>query len=205
MAGLVLASCLAPVPPFLGFWPTRGTARRTRWRLDVAGDRRDRFAVVGAFYYVRVIKVIIRRTLSSGAEDAAMAPRHDRPYASCSRPCPARWCWAWHGTGSWLGASRPRRLRLLVSFAWERFSRRFGQSSRLKPLLRKASSAPATGQRNPRLKRSSGLGLAIRGPHHIIPRLLRGGASGRSSGSYPKVAGSNPAPATAFRSRRKPP
>ena len=61
MAGLVLCvmASLAGVPPFLGFWPKLAVLRAgweggMRW-LVIVGIV---FAVIGAFYYLRVIRAM---------------------------------------------------------------------------------------------------------------------------------------------------
>jgi len=78
LAGLVLCimASLAGVPPFLGFWAKLAVLRAALqgdmlW-LAIVGIV---FAVVGAFYYLRVIKVMY---FDEPAADAPM-PRNDRP------------------------------------------------------------------------------------------------------------------------------
>lgn len=78
MAGLVLCvmASLAGVPPFLGFW-----AKLAVLRAAVQGDMLWLtfvgvvFAVVGAFYYLRVIKVMY----FDEPEGEPMQPSNDRP------------------------------------------------------------------------------------------------------------------------------
>ncbi|HSR65209.1 MAG TPA: NADH-quinone oxidoreductase subunit NuoN [Xanthomonadaceae bacterium] len=78
LAGLVLCimASMAGVPPFLGFW-----AKLAVLRAAVQGDMLWLaivgivFAVVGAFYYLRVIKAMY---FDAAAADAP-APRDDRP------------------------------------------------------------------------------------------------------------------------------
>jgi len=78
LAGLVLCimASLAGVPPFLGFWAKLAVLRAALqgdmlW-LAIVGIV---FAVVGAFYYLRVIKVMY---FDEPVADAPM-PRNDRP------------------------------------------------------------------------------------------------------------------------------
>ena len=78
MAGLVLCvmASLAGVPPFLGFWSKlvvlRAALQGDMMWLAIVGIV---FAVVGAFYYLRVIKVMyFDEPVGQG-----MAPRDDRP------------------------------------------------------------------------------------------------------------------------------
>ncbi|MEP6634908.1 MAG: NADH-quinone oxidoreductase subunit NuoN [Luteimonas sp.] len=78
MAGLVLCTMasLAGVPPFLGFWGKLAVLRAAidgglLWLAIVA----IAFAVVGAFYYLRVIKVMY---FDEPVGEPAM-PRNDRP------------------------------------------------------------------------------------------------------------------------------
>lgn len=78
MAGLVLCimASLAGVPPFLGFWAKLAVLRAALqgdmlW-LAIIGIV---FAVVGAFYYLRVIKVMY----FDEPVGAARPPRNDRP------------------------------------------------------------------------------------------------------------------------------
>jgi NADH-quinone oxidoreductase subunit N len=77
-AGLVLCvmASLAGVPPFLGFWAKLAVLRAAveggmLW-LALAGVL---FAVVGAFYYLRVIKVMY----FDEPVEPAMSARNDRP------------------------------------------------------------------------------------------------------------------------------
>ncbi len=82
MAGLVLCimASLAGVPPFLGFWAKLAVLRAAldgglMWLAIVAIV----FAVVGAFYYLRVIKVMYFDEPQSFDGVDAMVPRDDRP------------------------------------------------------------------------------------------------------------------------------
>ena len=83
MAGLVLCimASLAGVPPFLGFWAKLAVLRAAldgglMWLAIVAIV----CAVVGAFYYLRVIKVMyFDEPQSFDGVGEAMVPRDDRP------------------------------------------------------------------------------------------------------------------------------
>ena len=83
MAGLVLCimASLAGVPPFLGFWAKLAVLRAAldgglMWLAIVAIV----FAVVGAFYYLRVIKVMyFDEPQSFDGVGEVMVPRDDRP------------------------------------------------------------------------------------------------------------------------------
>jgi NADH-quinone oxidoreductase subunit N len=78
MAGLVLCimASLAGVPPFLGFWAKlvvlRAALQGDMLWLAIVGIV---FAVIGAFYYLRVIKVMY----FDEPVGEAMAPRDDQP------------------------------------------------------------------------------------------------------------------------------
>ena len=82
MAGLVLCvmASLAGVPPFLGFW-SKLAVLRAAWEggqvwLTIVGVV---FAVIGAFYYLRVIRAMYFDEPQSSADGQPMAPRQDRP------------------------------------------------------------------------------------------------------------------------------
>ena len=82
MAGLVLCvmASLAGVPPFLGFW-SKLAVLRAAWEggqvwLTFVGVV---FAVIGAFYYLRVIRAMYFDEPQSSADGQPMAPRQDRP------------------------------------------------------------------------------------------------------------------------------
>jgi NADH-quinone oxidoreductase subunit N len=83
MAGLVLCimASLAGVPPFLGFWAKlvvlRAALQGDLLWLAIVGIV---FAVIGAFYYLRVIKVMyFDEPLSIDATGTTMQVRASRP------------------------------------------------------------------------------------------------------------------------------
>ena len=105
---LCVMASLAGVPPFLGFW-----AKLVVLRAALAGDMLWLaivgivFAVIGAFYYLRVIKVMYFD------EPAGEAPAARATTGRCGRVRRqrARACWRWASSGirSWLVPAGLRR------------------------------------------------------------------------------------------------
>ena len=108
MAGLVLCvmASLAGVPPFLGFWSKlvvlRAALQGDMLWLAIVGIV---FAVIGAFYYLRVIKVMY---FDEPGRATGMRERDDRPLRVVfGANALLLLAWASSGTRSWRGASRP--------------------------------------------------------------------------------------------------
>ncbi len=105
---LCVMASLAGVPPFLGFWAKLVVLRRAleggmMW-LAIVGVV---FAVIGAFYYLRVIKVMyFDEPVGRCRRRRARTGRCAWCSASMRWRC---WCWAWPGARSWRGASARSR------------------------------------------------------------------------------------------------